>query len=1027
MGNLGRVDFGILGPLRVRDDQHDVPVRGSTQRTLLAALLVHRGEVLSTDRLVEILWGAALPRDPSNALQSAVSKLRRLLGDSSQLLRTEATGYVFDVGAEQLDAARFEVGVRAGREVLAAGDAAEASVLLSGALALWRGAVLADFADRDFARLEAIRLAEIRLAAEEDRFDAELLQGHQTELVGELDSFVEQHPLRERPRGQLMLALYRCGRQADALRVYQETRRLLADELGLNPGPELRHLESAVLAQDPGLELHEPVAPERPRRRTNIGAPLSNFVGRADDLATLRELAARHRLVTVIGAGGVGKTRLAVELATQLTPTLRDGAWFVDLAPLIDGGAVAAAIAEALGLPELGAVGVEGTLPVLDRLLDFLAGKRILVVIDNCEHLVSDVARVVDTLLGACPSLGIVATSREALGVPGEVIWSAPPLDLPDAVELFAARAASSLPGVSLMDDSEPVITEICRRLDGVPLAIELAAVRVRTLSVNELVNRLDDRFRLLTGGARTAMPRQQTLRAVVDWSYELLFEGERCLFDRLSVFPGGFSLDAAEQVCAGGPVAAGDVVDLLAHLVDKSLVVADRSGNATRYRLLQTLALYGNEQLIATGEVDHVRERHADYFAQLCAHSSAAWLGDDQRRWLRQVAAEWSNIAAAFEWAFSRGHAEWATAMAGALGWYWWLTGRVTEGSACLTRALSISGDVAPATRARALCWAGQLQADLGLSEEAVASYRDTDDRQGLALATMLFGRSLLARGDLMQAEIVLTDAFHEYEGLAGEPAAATTVTIGAHLALLHGDRQAAESQLRACVAAFTAIGDDWATAICLEAIAYLAEQRGDPVDVAESLRAAGDIARDSGCGGSKPASSRASARWLRRTSTGTRPTDCTARRCNSRRSSVSRPASRSPSTALRSHVDREASSSAPSCAPKTRSRSTRRPTWPPAPPRRWAHSASRPSNGATPPLHASSISPDSSRPGAFPDRCRWRSRWPGSPAPQQPPVMGTAPRCSSAQPRGDASRHLGHPRADRRTSTAPRRRPPP
>ncbi len=846
------MEFGILGPLRLWDGQVEVSVRGSTQRKLLALLLVHRGEVLTADRVIENLWAAALPQDPSNALQSAVSKLRRLLGESAQVLRTEATGYVLDISADQLDATRFEAGVGAGRKALTTGDPVEASAVLEQALALWRGRILADFADCDFARLEAIRLEEIRLAAEEDWFEAELRQGHHAEVVGQLGSFVEQHPLRERPCGQLMVALYRCGRQADALRAYQAARHTLADELGLEPGPELRRIEAAVLAEDPALELHAHAAPARPRRRTNIGAPLNNFVGRADELAALRDLVLRHRLVTAIGTGGVGKTRLAVELAAQLVSQLRDGAWLVDLAPLSDGSAVTAAIAQALDLPELGTVSAaEGSLPLVDRLVDFLTNKHMLVVIDNCDHLLGDVASVAATMLGACPSLTILATSREALGVPGEVVWSVPPMDLHDAVELFAARADASQPGISLSDDFEPAGTEICRRLDGLPLAIELAAVRVRAMSVNELASRLDDRFRLLTGGARTAMPRQRTLRAVVDWSYELLFEGERTLFDRLSVFANGCSLDAAEDVCAGGPLAASHMVDLLARLIDKSLLVADTSDDETRYRLLQSLALYGRERLLATGEDRDVRDVHSQYFEKLCARSDGAWQGHDQRRWLRQVAAEWSDIHAAFEWALRRGHAERATAMAGALGWYWWLTGRVVEGCDCLSQALSAPGEVSPATRARALCWAGQLMGDLGLSEEAVTLYRGTDDREGLAQATMLFGSTLSARGDLVRAEEILTDAFREYGHLEGEPAAATRMAVAAHLMLLRGDRQGAEARLHECVDAYSAVGDEWATAICLEAIADLAEQRNDPLHAAASLRTAGGIARELGLWG--------------------------------------------------------------------------------------------------------------------------------------------------------------------------------
>jgi len=826
-----------------------VPLRGARQRALLALLLVRRGEVLSADRVIEELWGDALPQDPSNALQSAVSKLRRMLGHSAGLLRTEAAGYVLDLGADELDATRFEAAVGRGRAALEAGDVARASALLDEALGLWRGRVLADLSECDFASAEATRLEELRAAAVEDRFEAELGRGRHGEVIAELESRVGEHPLRERLRGQLMVALYRCGRQADALRAYQDARVTLADELGLEPGPELRRLEAAVLAQDPALELVEPAARSGPRRLTNIGAPLNAFVGRDTDLATLRELLGRHRLVTALGTGGAGKTRLALELAMQIAPQMRDGAWLVDLAPLGDGTAVALAMAAALDLPELGTVGVaEGAVPIVDRLVDHLGGRHALVVLDNCEHVVDEVAGTVATLLAACPGLTILATSREALGVPGEALWPVPPMVLADAVALFRARAAAAAPDFELTPDVEPVVADICERLDGLPLAIELAVVRLRTLSVRELSARLDDRFQLLTGGARTALPRHQTLGAVIDWSYELLADDERQVLDRLSVFADGCSLRAAERVCAGGQVADRDVVDLLARLAEKSLVTAATSTRTTRYRLLQTIALYGREQLDVTGRTAEVRDLHASHFAELCSRSTAACRGKEQRHWLREVAAERGNIQAAFEWSVACGHAQRAAAMAGDLGWYWWLTGRVVEGAECLEAALAIGGAVDPATRARALCWAGQLEADLQLSEDSVALYRGTDDLEGLGLATMMFGRSLLGRGDLARAEDVLMEADRAYRVLEDGPAAATRTAIAGHLALLRGRRDDAETLLRSCAHEFAALGDEWATAISLEAVAYLAEQRGAGAEAAASLRAAGDIARELG-----------------------------------------------------------------------------------------------------------------------------------------------------------------------------------
>src|SRR5512132_881103 len=566
------MDFGILGPLEVRNGGGLVRVPGAKERALLADLLVHAGRVVAADRLVEDLWGDQPPGNPANTLQGRVSALRRALGPAGAgLVVTRPPGYVLEVDAERVDAGRFE-GL-----VAAAGRAtgAAAARLLEQALGLWRGAALVEFADQPWAQVEA------RLAG-----------GGQAGVVAELEGLVAEHPTRERLRGLSMLALYRSGRQADALGVYQATRTVLAEELGIDPSPELQRLHQAILVQDPTLDA---AAPERDLPRHNLPERLTSLVGREQELRDVAKLVEQHRLVTVVGPGGAGKTSLAVALAERLVAGHPDGVWLVELAALRDPALLAEVVAVTLGLGEE-AAGPGIALPApAERLATFAADKAMLLVLDNCEHLVGACAELVGRLLQAGPRVRVLATSREVLGVPGEVVWPIPPLAVPDpaeadaagaggqaaapevlvgydAVRLFVERATSADPGFVLDATSGPAVAELCRRLDGLPLAIELAAARVRALPPVELAARLQDRFRLLAGGARTLDPRQQTLRATVDWSWELLKDPDRRLLRRLSVFSGGWTIAAAETVCAGDGLEPGDVLDGLFRLVDRSL-----------------------------------------------------------------------------------------------------------------------------------------------------------------------------------------------------------------------------------------------------------------------------------------------------------------------------------------------------------------------------------------------------------------------------------------------------------------------
>jgi predicted ATPase/DNA-binding SARP family transcriptional activator len=613
------MEVRLFGELEALDGGVPVPVRGAKQRALLALLALQRGQPVSADRLIDLLWGDGQAANPANALQAQIGQLRRTLG-SAAILTSEA-GYALDVGPEDVDVVRFEHLVARGRRLAEAGQAADASAALGKALGLRRGEPLADFTYAGFFDAEQARLDELTLAAIECRAGADLMLGRHGELAGELEALCRVHPLRERLWELLMLALYQAGRQAEALSAYAEVRDRLAGELGIDPGPALRELQARILAQDPSLAAAGPAGLEAvaaPMATGNLRERLSSFVGRAGELEELSGAVRSSRLVTLIGPGGVGKTRLAVEAAVALREEHRDGAWLVEFASVTEADGVAPAVAGAVGAAAAGLIGPPSPDSTVELIVRYLAGRSLLVVFDNCEHVIDQAAALAETLTGTVPGLRLIATSREPLGVPGEVLVSVGPLALPAAVELFVDRARAVRPGFAADEHTRPVIDDICRRLDGLPLAVELAAARLRSLTLATLAERLDDRFRLLTVGARTALPRQQTLRAVVDWSYDLLFEDERCLFARLSVFAGGCDLDAAEAVCADDQVPAGEILDVLSRLVDKSLVAAPNAGRDARFIQLQTLWQYGRDRLNESGEADAVCARHGAYYRQM-------------------------------------------------------------------------------------------------------------------------------------------------------------------------------------------------------------------------------------------------------------------------------------------------------------------------------------------------------------------------------------------------------------------------
>jgi predicted ATPase/DNA-binding SARP family transcriptional activator len=831
--------IGLLGELEVLDDAGgDVAIAGAKLRALLAVLALHVGRVVPAEQLVDALWGDDPPAAVRNGLQGLVSKLRRALG-GTDLVVMRGDGYALDLPQEAIDLCRFEQQAAEGRSLAAAGELDRAVVVLTDADALWRGEPLADFAYEEFASTAITRLTESRLAVLEQRLDLELQLGRHQRAVIELEALVAAHPLREGLRALLMLALYRAGRQADALRAFQDGRQLLGEELGLEPGPELRRMESAILAHDPSLALAARPAPPAPAPASSHGAipaALTPLIGRDAELRDLGALLAVNRFVTLVGPGGVGKTRLAIEVGRAVAEGLPFGGRLVELAPVGDPGDVPGAVASALELSD----------PT--RLADVIGDRELLLVLDNCEHVIAAAAEVAEGLLRRCPGLRILATSREGLRISGETIWPVPPLAAGDAATLFLARAQAAGADLQVAGDGADVVTDICVRLDGLPLAIELAAARARAFPIAEIASRLGDRFRLLTGGSRTALPRQQTLQAVVDWSYELLFEDEQRIFERLSVFPGGCDLATAEAVCADEDLPAADVADHLQALVDKSLVITVPARGRVRYTQLQTLAQYGRDRLIERGDAVRVRNRMAAHLADLCARSAPAFTGDEQRVWLAAIDDEHDNLRAALEWAVANDDAETALMIAGGASWPHWLTGMVAEGRRWLAEAFAAGGQADERTRALALTGRGLLDflagaidntdADL---EAALAIFERHGDRHGMALAHSFYAEAATVRGDVEEARKRRGYVLDFYGDAPTDPFASAARSYAlAKLAILDGDLVEAERQYRTATAGFGHLDRPVENSMCLAMVADFDERAGDYPAAIRTLEAA-------------------------------------------------------------------------------------------------------------------------------------------------------------------------------------------
>jgi predicted ATPase/DNA-binding SARP family transcriptional activator len=763
------VEFRLLGRLEVVDGARDAAPRRRQQRALLALLLLRAGETVTVDEAVDALWGAQPPPAARNAVQGHVATLRKRLGRDR--ITTRESGYTLRLEEDELDLHRFErlLSDARGR------PPREQAELVTKALALFRGAPLQDFRYDDFARAETDRIEELRLRAFELKIDAEFALGRHDDVVPQLEPLVAEAPLRERFRAQLMLALYRAGRQAEALEAYQHARSTLVDELGIEPGPELQRLERQILNQDPAL-----AAPSATIAAARLPTPPTPLIGREREIEEVTDLLRRPdvRLVTLTGTGGTGKTRLAIQAAATLLEAFPDGVVFVGLAPLQDPDLVLPTAAQALG------VGVMSGDTLVEDLARPLQNRELLLVFDNFEHLLAAAPSVADIAAGAV-GVKLLVTSRAPLRLSAEHVYPVSPLPTPagapdvdrlrqcESVALFETRAQAVRPDFAVTAANAEAVADICAALDGLPLAIELAASRVGALPPAAMRQRLDQRLKLLVGGARDAPERQRTLRATIDWSYELLEQAEQRLFVRLAVFTGGCTIEAAQTVC-GDEL---EVVDGLASLTDKGLTRLEGSDEEPRFTMLETIREYAAERLELSEEAPTLHRRHAQHFLALAEETEPNLIGvGSHAEWLDRLERDHDNFRAAMAWLEASGDSGGMLRLTAALWRFWDLKGHLIEGRHQLERALRV--DERPTgARAKALSGAADMALTSGdvatgrlRAEQALELHRELRDDWGIAFSLLMFAYAIGQEGDWPRAQQLFAKSVQRFRELGDE-----------------------------------------------------------------------------------------------------------------------------------------------------------------------------------------------------------------------------------------------------------------
>ncbi|SDU87645.1 BTAD domain-containing putative transcriptional regulator [Jiangella alkaliphila] len=837
------MQVSILGPVRV-GAAGEIP--GAGVRALLARLALAPGRVVGVETIVDDLW-AGRPANPANAVQAAASRLRKALNGHPVTVDAAAGGYRLAVGRDDVDAAVADVLLASATAALRDGDPEAAAADATRALDLWRGEPLADVGDAPFASVEAARLGTLRLDLRRARIEADLRRGAHADLPAELVALVDDHPLDEALLGQLMRALVATGRPAEALAAYEDGRERLAEAFGADPGPQLRDVHLAVLTH----ELPEQAGPSvRAPRLRRSATPL---LGRDDELAWVERLLEDTRLITLLGPGGVGKTRFATELGLRWLNRMSRPVHLVELAGLRDDADVLPAVLAALGVREASLM-ERGTYQLsrspIERLRDMLADSDALIIVDNCEHLVDAVAQVVHEIVTASELVRVVATSRTPLAVDGEVVHPLPALALPPdgdgaldypAVRLFHDRAKAARPAAHL---DPAVVVDVCRHLDGLPLAIELAAAKVRSMSVEQLAARLDDRFGLLVGGPRSAPERHRTLLAVVRWSWELLDATEQAVLRRLAVLPGGADAATAAAVCGfgtagGAPVDAAAVDAALAGLADQSLLVVDESGGTVRFRLLETVREFADAELEAAGERAAATAGLVAWAVDLAIRAEPHLRGSGQVEWFGVLAAEHDNLVAGLRAAIDAGDTPSAYSIALTMCWYWAALGLHFEVAGWGEQLIRMDGAADPSTAAVLYTLivpnslvAGPTRMGVGFIRRLRRLVRGDVELTPLARA---FGELLLAAMNGRPAQLERARVVVE---ASGEPwVRAMGALFFSMMADNEGERERSRRLAQEARAGFAALGDRWGLAMTSMTLGMTEAADGDSATAVKLL----------------------------------------------------------------------------------------------------------------------------------------------------------------------------------------------
>jgi predicted ATPase/DNA-binding SARP family transcriptional activator len=829
------LEIRLLGPFELVAGGRQVDVSGSKRHGLLALLALRRGRVVGVDELVDALWGEELPAAPRNALQHHVARVRAVLGQEAIVASDDGYALV-DAG---VDALRFEELLGEARVAMREGDAAAGAESIALALDLWRGSPLHGLTDTTWFSAEARRLEALRIDALEEQFEAALALGEHRGIVSALRTAVEENPFRERLWAQLMLALYRSGRQADALDTFQEARGVLAEELGLEPGPDLQRLQTAILAHEPAIAAGPVVS-----RRGNLPTPTTSFVDREHELAAVAGLLHEHRLVTLTGPPGVGKSRLALEAVRSLESELRDGVWQVELARAGGPAGVGRLVAQAVG-----ARGPDPLARVIARLRDADA----ILLFDACEHVLEEAARIASAVLAECGDVRVLATSREVLHLPGEARLNVEPLGVPapgsvdgagsPAVQLFATRAQAARPGFELTPEAGPLAAEIARRLEGLPLAIELAAARVNVLGLGELLSIVERRLPLLD--ERSAADPSTALRGLVEWSYELLHTDEKALLHHIAVHRGGASRPSLLPIAAKHGLDEVTVTYLLGALVDKSIVSVSFPDGQARYDLLDTVRDYALERLAEAGGLAGAREAHAEYFATVAEGARAGLRGREWQTWMRRLELEHDNLWAALTYAGEAPHPLAAARLGVGLGWYFGTAERVSEGRAFVEAALASADEAPLPLRVEMLgyiCYLAteedDLEAAVAAGERGLGLAAATDAPWETAMVRLALAFAHDRTGPYERAVALAEEARCGFDELGDSWGAASSAVTGALGALRGGDISTATALIAEGVRLHGDYDVGAIPAALLEAL--LAERRGDAEAAADAYRRA-------------------------------------------------------------------------------------------------------------------------------------------------------------------------------------------